>query len=765
VRSDDRSKLPDLTWAQQHIRLGAIRTENETTEVGSLFVPVDSREFLEAKLREYATENTARGLPRHNERFSDLNDVLPGSVASLWTDVRALPLADEAIWWECWCWKNSELNLLPAAARLDLPVSERRLTFPELIVIPVRGTSEEIAALVRTTDAIEELRRADDNAAVFTRHLREQQREWVADLEGRLEIAADDAPIVCILDSGVARAHPLLHESLAADRCLAVNDNWGTDDHDEFGHGTNMAGTVLYGDLTYALAGEGPVALNARLESVKILNPPGQAPNGPANYGAITQAAVAIAERRAPDDPRIFCMAVTNEDVSGERPTSWSAALDQICAGTMPGDMSDDDDEDEEDRGLPRRLFIVAAGNVPDAASPDDVSDLDEFPVEDPAQSWNALTIGGFTEKVDIDEADNLPGWSGYVDVGEHSPYSCISVDWNNSVTPIKPELVLEAGNKAISPEETELVSGVDSLSLLTTARDFVRQPCVTFWATSAASAQAAAMAAAITARYPDLWPETVRALLVHSAEYTPAMRARFDATQSKREHVEFARWVGYGVPKLYRALASAEADVALLAEAEIQPFKRGRDADGNLRSPSYNEINYYKLPWPRAALQQVAEHNVKLKVTLSYFIEPSPGEGAPVRPVQYQSHGLRFELKRRGESDEEFRYRMNALEREIEPPLQADPDPGWLFGSRSIAAGSLHCDTWTGSGAELATRDMLAIYPVGGWWRDRVRQRRVESRTRYALVVTISTDDEAIDLYAEISNQVEAAQAVQVRI
>jgi hypothetical protein len=67
-------------------------------------------------------------------------------------------------------------------------------------------------------------------------------------------------------------------------------------------------------------------------------------------------------------------------------------------------------------------------------------------------------------------------------------------------------------------------LSGIDSLSLLTTNRDFTRESLATFWATSPATAQAAGMAGTLSARFPDFWPETIRALTVHSAEWTPAM-------------------------------------------------------------------------------------------------------------------------------------------------------------------------------------------------------------------------------------------------
>jgi hypothetical protein len=222
-----------------------------------------------------------------------------------------------------------------------------------------------------------------------------------------------------------------------------------------------------------------------------------------------------------PDRPRIFCMAVTNEDVSGERPTSWSAAIDQICAGRMPGD------EPEGDGEPPRRLFFVSAGNVPDAGDPDEVSDPDEFPIEDPAQAWNAIAVGGFTDKVDIADEDEWEGWKAVADAGDRSPYSRISTDWEHSHTPMKPEIVFEAGNRAINASGSELLSGIDSLSLLTTAKNFLEQPLATFWATSAATAQAAGMAGTILAHHPGFWPETIRALMVHSANWTPAMRKR----------------------------------------------------------------------------------------------------------------------------------------------------------------------------------------------------------------------------------------------
>lgn len=746
-------RLPDLNWSSQDIRMGALRINESGTEVGALFVPKTAENFLSKKVREYARDDTPNKTPKNETKFAPVELIRAANLFSLWTDNRPPPVdPDEVIWWECWSWSDRASHLVQVAQKLNLRVSDRRLYFPELDIIPVFSNRRSIERLLQNTDAIEELRRASDSPVFFTRAERLNQQPWIGDLVGRVQGPDPQSPSVCILDGGVARAHPLLTTALLPTDCLTIDPAWGVDDHNPSGHGTNMAGSVLYADLTYPLADQREVILDFGLESVKFLPPPGFAATDAQNYGVITQAAVALAEINNPTRSRLYCMAVTNDDVSGERPTSWSAALDQICAGVMSGNAS------SEDKQLTRRLFFVSAGNVPDTSEPVDVSDLDEYPIEDPAQAWNAIAVGGFTDKTEIGEQDGLPEWNAFASAGDHSPYSRISTDWDHSSTPIKPEVVFEAGNKALSPNGTEILSGVDSLSLLTTNKNFLTEPLTTFWATSAATAQAAGLAASIMARHPEFWPETIRALIIHSAEWTPSMRQQLKACKGKKKDcISLARHFGYGVPNLKRALASAENDLALVAQAEIQPFKREhkKNARGKqvLGNPTFNEVHYYELPWPTTALEQLSEKNVQLKITLSYFVEPSPGETAPVTPARYQSHGLRFEVKRPGDTAAIFHQRINRLER-VDPKLpQAEPDSRWTFGSQSVAAGSLHCDVWTGPAAELAARGVIAVYPVSGWWRYRTHLKRYESKTRYSLVVSISSDEMEVKLYTEIAD------------
>ena len=113
-------------------------------------------------------------------------------------------------------------------------------------------------------------------------------------------------------------------------------ESWKDSDHD--GHGTEMAGLALCGDLGPVLSGRHPVRLTPVLESVKILPPPTAPANRPELYGAVTAEAASRIEVQAPEWRRAFSTAVaaTDERDKGQ-PTSWSAAVDALAAAAVRG--------------------------------------------------------------------------------------------------------------------------------------------------------------------------------------------------------------------------------------------------------------------------------------------------------------------------------------------------------------------------------------------------------------------------------------------
>jgi len=365
--------------------------------------------------------------------------------------------------------------------------------------------------------------------------------------------------------------------------------------------------------------------------------------------------------------------------------------------------------------------------------------------------------VGAFTSKIQIQDT-MLQNYRPVADKGELSPFSTTSLLWPKRKWPLKPEVVFEGGDVAIGPNDSVVIA--DDLQLISTYHDPQITQFAPFGQTSAAAAQTAWMAAQIQASYPEAWPETVRALIVHTAEWTDAMRRQFLPDSAGTEAYErLLRICGYGVPNLERALRCAANSLTLISQNELQPYSV---RDGRAVT---NDLHYYRLPWASDVLRDMGEIIVTMRVTLSYFIEPGPGEVGWQYRCRYPSHALRFAANGPGESEREFLARINLQAREEEGhPGTEGPQDHWLIGNaRNV--GSIHSDIWNGSAAELAASNLICMYPAGGWWRERKHLGRINKRARYSLIVSILTQESTIDIYTPVAAQIRAAIPVAIPV
>src|SRR5690606_8092194 len=148
------------------------------------------------------------------------------------------------------------------------------------------------------------------------------------------------------------------------------------------------------------------------------------------------------------------------------------------------------------------------------------------------------------------------------------------SVEWGRTWCR-KPDIVMEGGNYA---QQREAVLAPDSLFMLSTSKGgILNRWLTTFGDTSGATALASRLAAQLYYRYPNLWPETIRALIIHSAEWTQEMLGLGNSNIGQLEQVRrisLLQQVGYGVPNLQQARSSAENSLTLIAESALKPFK-----------------------------------------------------------------------------------------------------------------------------------------------------------------------------------------------
>jgi Subtilase family len=749
---DQRAGI-ELVAVKKIINLSSTHTQEEehaqSIIVATVFVPDGKLEHFQKKIRQYLEEDTKNGKPKNQALVESIARMGLAKLRDLWTDVDDLfPDETETIWWEAWLRvgqgqeQRQEIieKFRGQAETANLELSSNELPFLENTVILIRGNPRQLSESLFLLDSLAEVRKAKETADFFVNLQPQEAAEWIQDAIQRIHPPSSQAPAVCLLDTGVNQAHPLISLALDEKDMHAYDPAWGTAANPSFGgsHGTEMAGLCLYGDITHLLDSNHSVALRNCIESVKILPPQGQ--NKPELYGSITKECIARAEISAPKRLRVICLAVTAKgDINGGRPSSWSSAIDQVSIGI----------EGERFVGC---LILVSAGNAND-------NSVETYPdgnatdsVHDPAQAWNVITVGAYTDKIKINDQD-YPGWIPLAKRGGLCPRSTTSLVWEQQ-WPIKPEIVLEGGNYGVDPSIQKPIDGPDSLRLLTTHSDFLTTPFTITGDTSAATALAARMAAIIFAEYPDFWPETVRALLVHSASWTSAMLNGQSLSQmNMKQKKELLRTYGYGVPSLDKALYSASNSLTLIAQDSIQPFIQDKG------SAKAHHMNLHRMPWPTEVLQQLGEAQVEMRVTLSYFIEPNPGNRGYKNKFSYASHGLRFQVKNSLETEKQFRARINKAAREDNNQTSNESDSSnWDLGPKLQTNGCLHSDVWRGSAVALAQKDSLAVYPVAGWWKTRPQHQKCNSVARYALIVTIKTSSVMTDIYTPVENLIKVS-------
>jgi len=700
--------------------------EGEVTRA-TVYIPKAKRQHFLKKVAQYADEGSRRNTPL----LANIDEIGAALVTSFWTSPAHLMPSEERAWVEVWLNTDEDDEIGAFRQLLDqLEIRQQKagwvLKFPERSVIIVHANAMELGKLIATSDRIAEMRTMEEPIIPLLTETPEGQAEWALELRDRAQVLEDSLVRVCILDTGVNRGHSLLQDVLSEQDMEAVDPAWGTYDHDK--HGTLMAGVVTYRNLKEALRTNAPILIGHHLESVKILPPNGENPED--RWVAVTTEAVARIEIERQGKQRIFCMAVTSPKLAQGEPSTWSAAIDSLASGYFDGE---------------KRLFVVSAGNVRDE------SGIAAYPnsnkrrsVESPAQAWNALSVGAFTELTNI-QAEIHRHQHPIAPAGALSPFSTTSCSWEKNEWPVKPDIVMEGGNAAFQPNG--MPDAPADLSVLSLWHKPQERQFEHFNGTSSACAEAAWMAARIQAEYPDAWPETVRALMVHSARWKDAMEQQFtsNGVLNKRE---LLRACGYGVPDLDHALHCLRNEATLVSQAELKPFKR---ESGRVQT---DEMHLYHLPWPKEALEVLEDMRVSMRVTLSYFIEPGPDNVGWKDRYRYPSHGLRFRLKNGISEDEEtFLKRINRQDREDPKDKTGTSEPKWRLGDLRNS-GSIHSDIWTGTARELASMDRLAVFPSTGWWKERDHLKAYDKKTRYALVVSIDTPPAEESIYALVANK-----------
>lgn len=695
----------------------------------TLFLPDQNKEWLNKKLDDYSNpekDTSASQMPANAKLINNIEDIEVSTVLDLFTQkddkAKFEKCTNEATGiYEVWVIKgDDEFDKEDLFARFDLleiEHSQHCVVFTETAVALVKTTKEKLTNLVFVIDNLSELRIFKQASTLLSANMTEQT-EWVRLIQ-EATIDEEAQVRIGILDSGVNNAHPLLKTFLPDVRC---HNATSAGPRDMAKHGTLMAGLVLYGDLTELIHNQDTLVVNTELSSVKIMPGRGETPNIPELYGVIAEDAIITARD---DNAIIQCSAITADgDTSGE-PSSWSSAIDETLFNNGNADA----------------LLFVSAGNIEytEGLPYPDYNILTE--VKDPAQSWNAITVGAYTEKCIISD----PNYNGIVPIaarGGLSPYSTTSVMWNHGL--IKPEILMEGGN-AIN-DNGRLSSAPDDINLTSTSAHSPVRHFDAMYATSAATALAARLAAKIKCKNPDLSPLSIRALMIHSAEWTDEMKRQNTDKNGRLDIHNLLHTCGYGVPMEKKAIVSEDCYATFISEQTMIPLARATSGKYKL-----NAMHLFDLPWPKEILESMGDEEVKMRITLSYYIQPAPGSKTRHNKYRYPSLRLRFEVNKPTEDEAQFIRRVSHVEMEGVEASKNDT-ARWEIGIQERNNGCIISDYIIASAIDIASCNRIAVFPASGWWNS--RKYTEDKIIKYSLIVSLETEE--TNIYNSIAQMVD---------
>jgi hypothetical protein len=410
-----------------------------------------------------------------------------------------------------------------------------------------------------------------------------------------MPLPADDAPTVCVIDSGVVAGHPLLRGWVVEERDFDSGESTSVDLQ---GHGTAVAGLVVHGDIAAALERSD---WNPRVQicSGKVLR---RHPDGwPGAHFPEENRIERVFEEviryfHAERNCRIFNISVAVEDdlYDGGRQFPWAEKLDELA------------------RELDI-VVVVLAGNRTDVPVPGSTATREQFQQQvrdnlldpqqrlcNPATAALALTVGSLarTDAVAPETPERIgsriPDSVAASPAGAPSPFTRTGPGYSidGTKTMIKPDLVDFGGNWAMQTiagggarwVSSHVLLGEPAPRLMNPGdlRFIGAQSGTSFAAPHVAHASAVALSALEGAVEQEPSANLVRALVGSTARVPPCGLEWFECEDQR------LRSIGYGLPNESDLEWSHPNRVFLLAMDQVP--------EGSL--------HLYRLPVPQSFLE-----------------------------------------------------------------------------------------------------------------------------------------------------------------
>lgn len=398
----------------------------------------------------------------------------------------------------------------------------------------------------------------------------------VENLAGVGENPPGNAPSIAIVDSGILH-HPLLDKAIRDEFAIALRNGKITANNpfDEVGHGTQVAGIALYGDIRACIQTKS-FKPEFHIISAKVMyrdeegEPSYEKKELPEHQFQNT------INKLVKDHPDCRIVNISFGDTArrmfvGRRQFNIAALVDDLARRH-------------------KLIFVVAAGNNRTHIRQSDkyptyfLEESDRLKIIDPATSALALTVGALSKRFTHENGDiRVTNWP--------SPLTRIGPGLRDM---IKPELVEDGGGGF--GEETDITTLNPNWRegrLFTLNRG-----------TSLSAPKVANHLAHLVKQYKDYSPNMIKALLISSAEIPeerPEPLSNYDIYGTAKEAKNIFNVYGHGKPVLQKALYSENNRILLIRENTIE----------------LNTVTLYEVNLPNEFVNEQGDR--KITVTLVY--------------------------------------------------------------------------------------------------------------------------------------------------
>jgi len=300
---------------------------------------------------------------------------------------------------------------------------------------------------------------------------------------------SQDAPCVCVIDSGIARDHPLLETVVEDMKDYSEETNDCTDNE---GHGTAVAGIVAYGE---SLDSRNPTNPNVKVIMAKIMDRD-EEDEQKVNLEEKLQKIV----KKFIGKTRVYNLSISGGESEKTSDMELASIIDRL----------------EREYGC---IFVVSTGNISfdkirefrygSIVYPNYFKDryLTHTRVHKPAEACCALTVGSLAKK----ETNNS-----IARINQASPFTRRGPSPDNRA---KPDLVAHGGNLVQKNIGDGLDIAVDSkVELCTLNHQFARGLLKSDRGTSFSAPLVSRVAAQMFSIYKNATPNLIKALIINSA-------------------------------------------------------------------------------------------------------------------------------------------------------------------------------------------------------------------------------------------------------